>query len=229
MDTAARAADGIGAGAPLTRTRSVVLPSIAGLLIVAFLAFLHLPYPFDYDQGLFAYGAKAIAGGARLYIDFWDIKQPGIYWYFAAAGALFGFDEIGIHTFDLVWMVVLAVVLQQIALRAFPSTLVAVLTPVFCLGPFYAKADAFHITQVEIIVALPLAAVMWLLLHGGRSSQRWRFAGAGALTVVVMLFKIMLCPIATTMIALVLLRERLVEGVPLRELVRGQLLPALLG
>ena len=104
MDATARAADGIGSGAPLRRTHSVVLPSIAGLLIVAFLAFLHLPYPFDYDQGLFAYGARAIAGGARLYIDFWDIKQPGIYWYFAAAGSLFGFDEIGIHTFELVWM-----------------------------------------------------------------------------------------------------------------------------
>jgi hypothetical protein len=230
MDAATPPVDAIGAKAPATPARSaMVLPSICGLLIVAFLAFLHLPYPFDYDQGLFAYGAKAIAGGARLYIDFWDIKQPGIYWYFAAAGSLFGFDEVGIHTFDLIWIVVLALVLQRIALRAFPSTLVAVLTPAICLGPFYAKADAFHITQVELVVALPLAAIMWLLLDSGQDGRRWRFAAAGALAIVVMLFKLMLFPIPAAMIALVLLRDRGVERVPRRELIRSYLLPALLG
>jgi hypothetical protein len=39
----------------------------------------------------------------------------------------------------------------------------------------------------------------------------------------------MLCPIAAAMIALMLLRERLVQRVPFRDVIRGRLLPALLG
>ena len=55
-----------------------------GVALVGLLALLHLPYPFDHDQGLFMAGARAMADGARLYVDFWDMKQPGIYWYYCS-------------------------------------------------------------------------------------------------------------------------------------------------
>jgi hypothetical protein len=97
------------------RTR---LCAIAGLALVAVLALLHLWYPFDDDQGLFAFGARELAHGARIYADFWDLKQPGIYWYYEVAGSLFGFDEVGIHLFDLGWMLILCLVLLRLAPHA---------------------------------------------------------------------------------------------------------------
>jgi hypothetical protein len=71
------------------------------LLLVALLALLHIPYPFSSDQGLFAHFAQAMDGGARLYEDLWDIKQPGLFALYWIAGRLFGFDSVGIHIFDL--------------------------------------------------------------------------------------------------------------------------------
>ena len=60
---------------------------------MAALASIHLPYPFAGDQALFLLGAAALDRGEVLYVDFWDIKQPGIYlffWLTAAPVWLFG-------------------------------------------------------------------------------------------------------------------------------------------
>jgi hypothetical protein len=78
---------------------SYVLP----LIIVAALASIHLPYPFAGDQTLFLLGAAALDRGEVLYVDFWDIKQPGIYLFFWLAGRLFGFSKIGVHLLELIW------------------------------------------------------------------------------------------------------------------------------
>ncbi len=57
-------------------------------------------WPFDYDQGTFAYGGWAILHGQRPYIDFWDIKPPNIFYTYAAAFALFGNSVRAIRVFD---------------------------------------------------------------------------------------------------------------------------------
>ena len=135
------------------------LSAALAIAAVALLAFVHVPYPFDDDQGLFAYGARAIAHGAHLYLDFWDLKQPAIYWYYAVAGSIFGFDEVGIHVFDLLWMCGLAIVLLRIGMRAFRAPLLAAVTPLLCLAPFYAKAEPIHLAQVEIVAVLVIVTM----------------------------------------------------------------------
>ena len=186
------------------RLRSA-LPTGLALLPVALLALMHLAYPFDDDQGLFAWGGRAIAHGARLYTDFWDLKQPGIYWYYALGGSLFGFDEVGIHLFDLVWTLVLAAVLHGIARARLRPRLLAVLTPLLCLGPFFAKAEPIHFGQIEIIVVLPITLVLALLLRvrAGERASRASFAAVGALVVLIAVFKLMLAAIPAAMLAMV--------------------------
>jgi hypothetical protein len=179
------------------------LPAAAAVLPVALLALVHLAYPFDDDQGLFAYGARALAHGARLYLDFWDLKQPGIYWYYVLGGSLFGFDEVGIHLFDLLWTLALGVLLHAIARRRLRP--VALLVPLLCLGPFFAKAEPIHFSQIEIIVVLPLTLVLALLLRAraGSAGSRRDFALVGALAMLVAVFKLMLAAIPAAMLAVV--------------------------
>lgn len=202
-----------------------------GVALIGLLALLHVPYPFDHDQGLFMAGARAIAGGAKLYVDFWDMKQPGIYWYYLAAGKLFGFDEIGLHLFDLLWMVALAWVLVRIAARTFRSELLIALTPLVCLGPFYAATSPWHMSQVEIIVALPLAATILLLLDTGFDDRtlRARCFGAGALGAIVILLKAMLSLIPAAMILLALWHARRRDNASLRDVFVQGLVPAFVG
>ena len=208
----------------------LMLSMAVGLALVAALVLLHLFYPFDDDQGLFAFGARAIAHGAKMYTDVWDLKQPGIYWYFALAGSLFGFDEVGIHSFDLVWILALSVVLLCIALRTYAMPLLIGLTPVVCLGPYYAKADPIHLSQVEIVVVLPIALVAWLLLVAAPSARNsWRYALAGVLVVAVVMFKVILGAIPAALIGIALLHDWLARRTPLRDVLLFAALPALAG
>jgi hypothetical protein len=182
--------------------RDVALWRACGIALVGLIVLLHVPYPFDHDQGFFMAGARAIAGGAKLYVDFWDMKQPGMYWYFLAAGEAFGFNEIGLHLLDLIWMVALAWVLVRVAARMMTSELAIALTPIICLGPFYAATKAWHMSQVESLVALPIAGTLALLLPLDFRARgaAWRMAGAGALGAVVIVLKAMLAVIPAAMI-----------------------------
>lgn len=202
-----------------------------GVALVGFLVLLHVPYPFDHDQGLFMAGARAMADGARLYVDFWDMKQPGIYWYYLAAGEAFGFDEVGLHVLDLLWMLALCWVLIHIARRAMRSQLVVALTPLFCLGPFYAATSPWHLSQIEIIVALPLAGTM-ALLFDARCEDRSlaaRCAAAGALCALVLVLKAMLVVIPVAMIALALWDAQRRSNASLGDLLVRGIAPALAG
>src|SRR5262249_7866699 len=91
---------------PMPRGGSVALvnPRLLGaamtagaLAIVAALGASRLEQPFHGDQAFFTVGAQKLAHGAVLYRDFWDFKQPGIYWFYEAAGRLFDFSERGVH------------------------------------------------------------------------------------------------------------------------------------
>src|ERR1035437_10296206 len=82
---------------------SPVFPRALLLLTLALAAIVLFPtifWPFDYDQGTFAYGGAAVLHGLRPYIDFWDIKPPNIFYTYAAAFALFGNNVRAVRLFD---------------------------------------------------------------------------------------------------------------------------------
>jgi hypothetical protein len=231
MHNATTASASVSAPRPSARTDLTLKLSIAaGLALVAALALLHLFYPFDDDQGLFSTGARALAQGARMYLDFWDLKQPGIYWYFTLAGSLFGFDEVGIHTFDLLWVLAIGIVVVRIAMQEYSRPLLIGLAPIICLGCYYAKADPIHLSQVEIVVVLPISLVAWLLLDAvPERKQAWRFALAGVLVIAVVMFKIILGAIPAALIGTALLHGWLAQRVRLRDVIVHGALPALVG
>lgn len=46
-------------------------------------------------------GAINLSEGGVLYQDYWDNKQPGLFWFYGLAGMLFGCIELGIHLLPL--------------------------------------------------------------------------------------------------------------------------------
>ncbi|MFI5201271.1 MAG: ArnT family glycosyltransferase [Candidatus Kapaibacterium sp.] len=90
---------------PLATRRSPLAAWGILLLILAVAAIVLYPtifWPFDYDQGTFAYGGWAVLHGLRPYIDFWDIKPPNIFYTYAAAFALFGNNVRAVRLFDYI-------------------------------------------------------------------------------------------------------------------------------
>jgi hypothetical protein len=167
------------------------------VLIAAGAGALTLPTPFGGDQALFLVFAREFSRGAVLYRDYWDLKQPGIFWFYETAGCVFGFNEAGIHVFELAYMIAFAIVLL-IALRrlhtlAWASALDVLLT----VGTYYAVSGAHHLTQIESLVGFPVFLSAWLAANAARSRQRrlQKLVLAGFFGGIVLLFKLVLLPL----------------------------------
>lgn len=175
----------------------------AGFSVFLALGLINLFYPFGDDQAVLFYAAKELDRGAILYLDYWGNKQPGLYVFYLLAGRLFGFTELGIHLFELIWMGVLALVLM-ITLRPYlQARWLSALAPVATIGVYYATAREDELTQLEMLVALPLYLTAWCAL---RALQRSRnqpaakpmallFFASGLTAALATLFKLLLAPI----------------------------------
>jgi hypothetical protein len=93
------------------------------LTLVAVAGGLCLALPFWGDQALFTIYARELSRGAVLYRDVFDVKQPGIFVFYAIGGSLFGFTEVGIHLFELIYWLAFSVFALKSALALLRRTL----------------------------------------------------------------------------------------------------------
>jgi hypothetical protein len=185
--------------APDSRTDSrsrFPLVAFVGIALVLLVGLTAVPVSFMGDQALFSLGARAIAHGHLLYRDFWDDKQPGIYVFFRTAGAVAGFGNVGVHVFELVWQLVLAVLIVFLMRDRVRVSWVLAAAPVFAVGTYYAIASTQELTQVEALVGLPVLGAIALTLRAVRRPTTrgagWCMAGAGVCVFVVAFFKLLL-------------------------------------
>lgn len=128
----------------------------AGLLVVLALGLVNLYYPFGADQAVFFYGAQEMDRGARLYLEYWDNKQPGLYYFYLFAGRLFGFTEQGIHLLELIWMLAFSAVMMIILRPCLQMPWLSAVAPAATVGIYYATSSEYELTQLEMMVAFPL-------------------------------------------------------------------------
>ena len=165
---------------------------LLSLTIVAFVGAIHLPFPFHGDQAMFATAAIEISEGGGLYTDFWDIKQPGIFLFFLAAGTSFGFTEVGIHLFELIYWLVFSVVLLATIGRVIKNPVFAALLPVLSVGTYYAISASEQLTQLEALAAFPIFVSMWLAYRAPDSAKPFlMYVGSGLAGGVAMTFKLL--------------------------------------
>jgi Dolichyl-phosphate-mannose-protein mannosyltransferase len=150
-----------------------------------------LAMPFSSDQAIFTVHARQLTRGAVLYRDIFEFRQPGIFIFYAVSGQLFGFTEVGIHLFELIYWLVFSI-FTLVALRPyFTAAWAAPLVPIFTVVVYYCHAGVFDLTQIEILVAFPILVAWWLIDRadpGTRDGLR-RYAVAGLVTAVVVLLK----------------------------------------
>jgi hypothetical protein len=183
-------------------------------VVTAALAVLALwPVGAGNDQALFVHYARLIRDGATLYLDVWDNKQPGIFMWYAAAGALFGDGWPGARLAYALWLGAGAAVASAICRIAAPRSNAWLIAPVLTVGIALLRTDAERPAQVESLMGLPLSALLLLCLvePATPAARRWRWIAAGALTGTVAAFKLVLAPVAATIIATGLL-WRLARG-----------------
>jgi hypothetical protein len=149
------------------------------------------------------------------------VKPPGIYGIFALAGRLFGFSEVGMHLFDLIWMLALAVILRVTLAGYFQRSWLSAILAWMTVGLYFSQIDPRQQMQVESLVNLPLYIVVWGLVQASQASQqRWRWlVMAGIAGGVLLLFKLIYLPMLVAFWLLYLLhacwrrRESLVAAI----------------
>jgi len=171
-----------------------VRAALLSLGLVAVVALVKLPEPFMGDQALATLMAAKLTAGEALYRDLWDLKQPGIFVFYAIAGTIFGFSEVGIHAFELLYQLSFAATLLWLLPSYLTHGGVRALTPLLTVGLYYGMARAQHQTQTEALVGFPMFLTLWLAL-AGPDRPRWRCVVSGMLGGVVLVFKLALLPI----------------------------------
>jgi hypothetical protein len=160
------------------------------------------PLPETGDQALFRYGARVLADGGTLYLDFWDNKQPGVYWFRRAAAELFGDGERGVFALYVLWSAATAGVLAAAFARLATGPPVWLATALATGAAVAARAQAADAAQVESLVPLFEAGVFALMSRGPRARGRaLRWLAAGVLAAGIAVFKLLLAPIAIGMMA----------------------------
>ncbi len=193
----------------MTRLSQVII-----LPCILLAGMLNLAFPFSGDQALFTIGAQALSRGAVLYRDFWDLKQPGIYWFYHVAGALFGYNEMGIHVAELVWFTALAVIISVSMRSRFQIAWMSDLCAVFTVGVYFSVCATWHLTQLEGLAALPLFLSLLLVFPAEGRVSSTRFFIFGMLAASVALFKLMLLAIPLTFVVIAIaFRKRLLQNV----------------
>jgi hypothetical protein len=164
------------------------------LAIVAVLGILNLTMPFLGDQSFFTLGAIEMKQGSLLYRDFWDLKQPGIFYAYLFASWICGLDEICIHSCELVLWLAFSLGLQRLTAPWVATRSIASVAPLFCGGFYYAIASSWDLSQVEAIVGIPLLLSLVLALNAAQRWGRWRpffWFMAGVCGGLVLLFKLL--------------------------------------
>lgn len=167
------------------------------LAAILLLGAINLPQPFGWDQSIFAIAARRMHEGGLLYRDVWDVKQPGLFLFYWLGGSLFGFDEVGVHAFELLLLMVFAWVLQRSLRRVSTHAWTASLAPLFVIGYYYAHTGDWHLTQAEGLVGFPLFGAMWLAARAhepGAPAGRLLFL-SGLCGGLALLFKLLFLPI----------------------------------
>jgi len=192
-----------------TRLRRPSVGRWAGVGVVALLGLAVLTLPYDGDQALFDVGARELIHGGVYYGDFWDIKQPGIYWFYELAARVFGSGPVGAHLLDLAWMTATAVVITIAAARFSSRPWLVAAAPVLGLAPYYLRGDPLWLGQIEELVNLPLLLVLLLGLRAA-NDPRWGrllLLAAGVASAAVLVLKVLFAPVVLVLWAVVLHRH----------------------
>ena len=202
---------------------------LLSLLTVLGLGATHLYMPFGPDQAVVFAGALSLADGGQLYVDYWDNKQPGLYWFYWLAGELFGFSETAVHLLELMWLTGLSLLLLSLR-RYLTLPLLATLLPVACVASYYATSTEYELTQLEMLVSLPIFVGLLCLIKGEQENTRttlWWFCG-GLAAGVLAVFKLLLSPIFL-LFGVWLCWSAWRQGSGLADLLLKRLIPAILG
>lgn len=166
--------------------------TLAGFGVVLLLGILTLWVPYAGDTALFATAAETLNDGGLYLRDFWDIKQPGIYWLYQIAALIPGPLWVPARVVLIVVLAGLALLVLRWTRRVMSSPSAVALAPVLVVAPFVASMKPSLLGVPESFIG-PLILASLLVqergLAGGNRSAMVMLAG-GAIGGMALVFKL---------------------------------------
>lgn len=130
------------------------------------------------DGPIFTYIGKVILSGGVPYRDAWDVKAPGVFFFYAFAAWL-GRPPLSVHFLETLWQCATALIAAQIAARMYARPRTGLLAGMIYLFLFYSQEPG-SFGQADGLISLPLALAVWFaaLAQERDAFYRWWFAGA---------------------------------------------------
>lgn len=185
-----------------------------GLLLLAVASLTVLWWPQFGDQALFSEGGRVLASGGAYWRDFWDVKQPGIFWLYGASEQV-GAGVLGVRLAEIAAVIVAGVVVLRLASGWGLHPGVRAVAPLLVLGPSVLSGDANGVGQVEGLLVLP----MLLQYHGlqravaapGSRAAVWWACAAGTAAGLVGVLKLLYLPLGVVLLAAAVLERGAVQ------------------
>ena len=148
---------------------------VVTLGLVYYIRSQFLEIPFERDEGAYAYYGKLLLEGKRPYIDFYEQKFPGLFYFYAAMVGLFGDTVKGLHTgFTLVNLT--SIVFLFLASRKWFSPLAGSVTALsFAIMSLNPQLSGYTI-QGEHAVAF-FTSLGFMVYAYARASKSWILYG----------------------------------------------------
>lgn len=157
----------------------------AGLVLGGFTVF----YSWTGSTSIFSYVAYRILEGGVAYLHGWDIKGPGVYYFFALAHGVFGPSPMAFRILEVLWETATALVLAAIAVRIYGKQAAALFAGLGYLVLYFSQ-NFWNFAISDGLLNLPLALGFLILLRALQQDRGWQWGLAGFLVGVTALFKL---------------------------------------
>src|SRR5689334_20393368 len=142
---------------------------VAALLPVTALALGLMWWPEYGDQSLFVVGAQQLREGSIYYRDFWDIKQPGLYWFYELGDLLIG-GGAGTRVLEAALAVVAGLLALSITATWQLRRWIWIAVPTMVLAPYLIWSYLDGVGQIEGLMNVLILAVIRLTWPPSRVS-----------------------------------------------------------
>jgi hypothetical protein len=168
---------------------------LLALIPVTVLAIAMMWWPEYGDQSLFVLGAQQLREGSVYYRDFWDIKQPGLYWFYQL-GDLFIPGGVGARVLEVALVVAAGLLVLSITSQWTLRRWVRIGAPTMVLGPYLTWSYLDGVGQIEgLMNVLILAAIRLTWPRRNRPTAAGSWFAAGLVIGIVVLLKTLYAPL----------------------------------
>ena len=158
------------------------------LLSVLFIRLHFLSIPFQRDEGTYAYFGQLLLDGKIPYLDFYEMKLPGIFYCYALIISLFGASVEGIHAGFTIINLISIYFMFRVGCLWFNKPIGLVIATAFAflsLNPFVSGFT----TESEHLIVFFLSAALLVMLKGLQKENMWYYFFSGMLFCATMLVK----------------------------------------